>query len=190
MNFSKTHRTLLLASSLWFFGEGLFSPLFAVFSEKVGGDILDVTWALSLYLVLTGVLYIVFGRLLRRSNYKEIALIAGYLLNTLLTFCYILIHNSTQLLCLQVGLAVAEALSTPVWDALFAKNLDNSDDSLFWGIAGGHSQLVSGVAIALGGLVIYYFSFNTLFIIMGSIQAVATVIQTGLFFNRARKGPS
>jgi len=186
MNFTRPHRILLIASSLWFFGEGLFSPLFAVFSEKIGGDILEVTWALSLYLCLTGILYIVFGKLLRKSKYKEYFLILGYLLNTLLTFSYIFIHTSHQLLLLQVGLAIAEALSTPIWDALFAKYLEKSDDSLFWGIAGGHSQLVSGIAIALGGLVIYYFSFNLLFIMMGCIQAFATLVQTRLLFLRGK----
>lgn len=186
MNFTRPHRILLIASSLWFFGEGLFSPLFAVFSEKIGGDILDVTWALSVYLCLTGILYMVFGKLLRKSKYKEHFLILGYLLNTILTFSYIFIQTSHQLLLLQVGLAIAEALSTPIWDALFAKYLEKSDDSLFWGIAGGHSQLVSGIAIALGGLVIYYFSFNLLFIIMGCIQAFATIVQTRLLFVRGK----
>jgi hypothetical protein len=186
MNFTRPHKILLIASSLWFFGEGLFSPLFAVFSEKIGGDILDLTWALSLYLCLTGILYMVFGKLLRKSRYKEYFLILGYLLNTVLTFSYMFIHNSHELLLLQVGLAIAEALSTPIWDALFAKYLETSDDSLFWGIAGGHSQLVSGIAIALGGLVIYYFSFNLLFIIMGCIQAFATIVQTRLLFVRGK----
>ena len=182
MKFTKPHKILLIASSLWFFGEGLFGPLFAVFSEKIGGDVLDITWALSLYLVLTGILYILFGKLLRNSKYKEYALIIGYLLNTIFTFCYIFVENSTQLLLLQVGLAIAEALSTPIWDSLFAKYLDNSDDAFFWGIAGGHSQLISGIALAIGGLIIYNFSFNLLFIIMGTLQAMATIVQTRLLF--------
>jgi predicted MFS family arabinose efflux permease len=135
-------------------------------------------------MVLTGILYMLFGKLLRKSKHKELVLVIGYLLNTVFTFCYIFIHNNKQLLLLQIGLAISEALSTPIWDALFAKYLDTSDDSLFWGIAGGHSQLVSGIAIAVGGLVIYYFSFDTLFIIMGCIQALATLTQTGLLFTK------
>jgi len=184
MKFTRPHKILLIASSLWFFGEGLFTPLFAVFTEKIGGDILDITWAMSLYLVLTGVLYIVFGKILRNSKHKERALIIGYCLNTIFTFCYIFIHNSTELLFLQIGLAIAEALSTPIWDALFSKYLETSDDSLFWGIAGGHSQLISGIAIAIGGLVIYYFSFNLLFIIMGCIQLTATIVQMALLYKK------
>ena len=63
MKLSKVQITLLFASGLWFFGEGLLGPLFAVFSQKIGGDILDITWAWSVYLILSGTLYIVFGRL-------------------------------------------------------------------------------------------------------------------------------
>ncbi len=36
MNFSKIQKILLIASGLWFFGEGLFGPLFAVFTENIG----------------------------------------------------------------------------------------------------------------------------------------------------------
>ena len=187
MRLSKTHKILLLASSLWFFGEGLFGPLFAVFAEKIGGDVLDITWAWSLFLIASGLLYILFGKLLRNSKYKEEAMVFGYLLNTIFTFGYLFIHNSHQLFLLQFGLALAEAISTPVWDALFAKNLEETDDSLFWGIAGGHSHLVSGIAIAIGGLITYYISFQFLFIIMGSIQLIATILQSRILILK-RKG--
>ncbi|MDE3143915.1 MAG: MFS transporter [Bacteroidota bacterium] len=180
MNFSKTQRILLFASGLWFFGEGLLGPLFAVFTEKIGGDILDITWAWSLYLITSGLLYFLFGKILNKSKYKEEAMVFGYFLNTLFTFCYIFVHNSKQLFLLQIGFAFAEAISTPIWDSLFAKNLENPEDSFGWGVAGGQSHLISGIAIAVGGLITYYISFNTLFITMGIIQATATIIQARL----------
>ena len=43
MSLNKTTKILLIASSLWYFGEGLFGPLFAIYAEKIGGDILDIT---------------------------------------------------------------------------------------------------------------------------------------------------
>lgn len=39
MSFSRTARILLLGANIWYFGEGMMGPLFAVFAEKVGGDI-------------------------------------------------------------------------------------------------------------------------------------------------------
>ena len=67
---SKSAKILLLASSLWYFGEGLFGPLFAVFAEKVGGDIMDITWAWSLYLIVTGIAYVAIGKLFNRTKWK------------------------------------------------------------------------------------------------------------------------
>ena len=43
MSFSRTARILLLGANIWYFGEGMMGPLFAVFAEKVGGDILKST---------------------------------------------------------------------------------------------------------------------------------------------------
>lgn len=180
MKLSRIHKILLISSSLWFFGEGLLGPLFAVFSEKIGGDILDITWAWAVYLILSGILYVFFGRILRKSSYKQHAMLFGYFLNAILTFCYLLVHHTYQLFLLQVGFAVAEAISTPIWDAMFASDLEQADDSLFWGIAGGHSHIITGIAVAIGGLITYYISFDVLFIVMGCIQLLSAFTQLQL----------
>ena len=182
MNFSKIQKILLIASGLWFFGEGLFGPLFAVFTEKIGGDLLDITWAWSIYSVALGLLYFFIGKTLRRSKYKEEIMVVGYFLNTIFTFSYVLVYNRYELFVVQIGLAIAESLSTPTWDSIFAKELEEPGDTFLWSIAGGQSHFISGIAIAIGGLITYYISFNALFIIMGSIQAIATIIQSRLVF--------
>jgi hypothetical protein len=171
MKLTKTTKILLIASSLWYFGEGLFGPLFAIFAEKIGGDLLDITWAWALYLITTGVCYFIVG------------MIFGYALNTILTFGYMFVHNSKQLFLLQVGLGIAEALSAPIWDTLFANNMEDTDNTFHWSLASGHTHLVSGVAIAIGGLIANYISFNALFFTMGVIQLMATIVQSRLLFS-------
>lgn len=177
MKLSKLSKVLIIASSLWYFGEGLFGPLFAVFAEKMGGDILDITWAWAAYLVATGVFYVLVGKLLTHSKYKKEVMIIGYALNALLTFGYVFVYNTTSLLVIQVGLGIAEALSTPIWDSLFASNLEDTENTFHWGLATGHTHFISGIAIAIGGLVANYLSFHALFIIMGCIQVLATIVQ-------------
>lgn len=182
MQLTKTTKILLIASSLWYFGEGLFGPLFAIYAEKIGGDLLDITWAWAFYLVTTGVFYFLIGKYYNNSPYKKHVMIAGYALNAFLTFCYMFVVNPTQLFLLQIGLGMAEALSAPIWDSLFATNMEDTENTFHWSLASGHTHFVSGVAIALGGLIANYISFNALFLTMGIIQVIATLVQAKLLF--------
>ena len=88
MRLSKTTRILLWGANIWFFGEGMLGPLFAVFSDKVGGDILDITWAWATYLMVTGIVYIIVGKLINGKPIKEKVMVAGYALNAVFTFRY------------------------------------------------------------------------------------------------------
>jgi MFS family permease len=182
INLNRTTRILLLGANLWYFGEGMLGPLFAVFSEKVGGDILDISWAWAAYLVVTGVCYIIVGRLINGKPYQAKVMVAGYGLNALLTYCYCFVHNSWQLFFVQAGLGVAEAIGTPAWDALYAKNMSDEHDTFAWGLSTGQSQIVTGLAIFAGGMIAHYASFNLLFIIMGSMQVVATIVQARILY--------
>jgi hypothetical protein len=77
------------------------------------------------------------------------------------------IENANQLFMLQVGLGIAEALSAPIWDTLFATNMESTENTFHWSLASGHTHFVSGIAIAIGGLIANYISFNALFLTMG-----------------------
>lgn len=183
---TRSTKLLLLASSLWFFSEGLLGPLFAVFGEQIGGNVLDITAAWAAYLIVSGLAYPVVGRLLNHSRWKYRMIAVGYMLNTILTFAYLLVTNTHQLLLVQLGLGLAEAISTPSWDAFFATQLSETDDTFAWGIASGHTQFISGVAIAVGGLIANFISFRALFITMGIISLLATAVQVRLSWREER----
>lgn len=86
-------RLLLIGSNLWYLGEGLFGPLFAVFTERVGGDILEITWAWAAYLIVTGIAMIIVGKLSDKMIAKEKLMVAGYALNALVTFSYLFVRT-------------------------------------------------------------------------------------------------
>lgn len=173
-------KLLLVASSLWYFAEGLLGPLFAVFSEQVGGDVLDITGAWAVYLIVSGIAYPIVGRVLNHSPWKYRMIAVGYALNTVFTFSYLFVTNTTHLLLVQVGLGIAEAVSTPSWDAFFASQLGEKEDTFLWGLASGHTQFISGVAILIGGLIAEFISFRALFLTMGCISLAATIVQVRL----------
>ena len=177
MNLNRNLRLLLYSSNLWYLGEGMLGPLFAIFAGKIGGDILDITWAWATYLIVTGVLYIIVGKLTDGRKINAEVMVIGYILNTIFTFSYLFVSSPWHLVMVQAGLGVAAALSTPTWYALYAKYEDKKHDTYEWGLAGGEAEIITGIAVIIGGFIVTYFSFNLLFLTMGVIQIISTLYQ-------------
>ncbi|TSC56456.1 MAG: major facilitator superfamily protein [Parcubacteria group bacterium Gr01-1014_18] len=179
-------KILLYSSNLWNFADGMLGPLFAVFAEKIGGDILDVTWAWAIYLIITGVFVILVGKY---SDYysKEKIMIAGYALTALCTFSYIFVETPLHLFIVQAILGLAVALCNPTWYALYSK-YSPKDSGFTWGLADGQAKILIGLAILAGGFIVENYSFDTLFIIMGTLQVAATLYQIKILNNPGDPG--
>lgn len=173
---NKTAKILLYSSTLWNLGDGMLGPLFAIFAQKVGGNILDITWAWATYLVVMGIFTVLVGKVSDRFQ-KEKIMIVGYAMTAMLTFCYVLVSSPWHLFLVQAGLGVAIALCNPTWYALYSKYTDHDNGGYIWGLADGLNHIVLGIAIMIGGLIVQYFSFDALFVTMGTIQTVATLYQ-------------
>ena len=125
---------------------------------------------------------ILIGKLSDEKISKEILMIIGYSLNALFTFGYLLVSSPWHLFGLQIGLGIAWALATPTWDALYAKHEDRKHDGSAWGFADGLPPIITAFAIIIGGFIISNFSFDALFIVMGTIQIIATIYQIKIFY--------
>lgn len=169
-------KILLWASNLWIFADGMMGPLFAVFTERIGGSVLDISWSWALYLGVTGVGVIIVGRLsdvLYRG--KERLVVAGYALTALFTFSYLLVQTPWNLMFVQAGLGIALALANPTWYALYHRYTPRHESGYLWGLSDGTGKILTAAAILFGGFLVQRFSFEALFIIMGMIQILATV---------------
>lgn len=175
MKLTKKESILLRGSNLWNLGTGLFGPLLAVFTEEIGGSILDISYAWATYLIVTGVFSILVGKYSDGHQRKERLLVAGYFLNVLFTFLLLVVSSPMQLFLNQFGFGIALALSTPTWQALYAQYEDKKRPSFTWGLVSGEAIIISGLAIIPGGLIVKYFSFDLLFMIMGGVQLIAAL---------------
>src|SRR5215212_4306322 len=169
-------RRSIQASSI-IYHEGMFGPLLSVYTQRIGGDILDLTGAWSVYLIVTGLCMLAVGAGADRWRAPERLMVAGYVLNALCTFAYLLVAAPWQLLLVQAGLGLANALATPTWDALYSSHTPPKRAGIVWGVAHGLEYLITGIAVLLGGYVVYLGSFTLLFVIMGVTQLVAAIYQ-------------
>jgi MFS family permease len=176
-------KLLFFSASFWYLGEGLLGPLFVVFANRVGGDLLEISGAWAAYLIVMGISSMVVGKLSDRGVSRERMLVIGYALNAVFTFCYLLVHNPFQLFLVQFGLGVASALATPTWNSLYSRLHHSHNDGFAWGAADGQADIISGIAILVGSLIVTLFSFEVLFLLMGSLQVIATLLTIPLVFN-------
>lgn len=176
-------KILWWSSNLWSFSQGMLGPLFTVFAQKIGGSIFDIAWAWGIYLIVTGVVVILVGKFSDHHS-KEYLMIVGYVLTAVLTFLYLLVKTPAQLFLVQAGLGLGLAMATPTWFALFEKYSTRKTDGAMWGLADGGDKISMGIAIILGGFLVKWFSFSALFIVMGSIQVLATVYQARMLFKK------
>ena len=174
---SEKIKILISGSCMWRFGEGMFGPLFAVFAQRVGGSILDITWAWAVFLLVTGILVMIVGKVADTKRKREVLMVCGYALNALFTFTYLLVRTPAHLLMVQAGLGIAVALTGPTWAALYASHGDQKQKCYEWGLVDGISQIIMAAGIILGGLIVTYVSFTALFATMGIIQVIATIHQ-------------
>lgn len=177
---NQKERTLLFANNLWYLSEGMLGPLFGIYCMKFQATPLDISWVWALYLISIGLVVIGLGYI-SDFIHKEGLLIWGYALQTVFTFCYLLVSTKHQLALLQIGLGISGGLSTTTWYALYARFEDKSQEGLTWGLANGLASITTGFALLCGGLIIAYASFELLFILMGIMQLLATVYVSRLF---------
>ena len=177
---NRYQRALLFSSYMWYFGEGLLGPLYAVFTQRIGGDILELTGAYAFYLIVMGALSIYIGKFSDHHSKKSL-LALGYGLNAVATFGYLFVDSPLKLFFLQGLLGVASALATPTWNSLFSKYENKKHMGEEWGLDDGGSEIITGIAVLSGGLIITYFSFTALFVLMGIIQIFATFVLLHMF---------
>jgi MFS family permease len=85
------------------------------------------------------------------------------------------VQNRWQLFAAQVVAGLATGLIEPAWDSLFTDDMEESS-AKHWSIWAGGTHLAAGVAALLGGVIVAYFSFKTLFVSMALIDVVATFL--------------
>ena len=78
-------------------------------------------------------------------------------------------------------MGIAAALATPTWDALYSKYENKKEAGYVWGLSDGLSEFLTGIAIIIGGLIVTYLSFTTLFLTMGIIQILSVVCLFNIF---------
>ncbi|MBU4246124.1 MAG: MFS transporter [Nanoarchaeota archaeon] len=159
---------LILAEVIFLFGSGLYGPIYAIFVQKIGGDILDAGAAYALFLISMATLEYPVGKLMDKYG-KKYFLFSGYLLATVVIFGYMFVENVMQLFILQILMGIAFAIGDPSWDAWFSDIIPKKKSGFDWAVFHMVAGYSAGFSALIGGAVAKYLGFSTLFFIGGMI---------------------
>jgi MFS family permease len=164
----------------------MLGPLYALFAEKVGGGVMELSWVYAVFLVVTGVGVLLVGRYSDRVG-LEWLLVGGCALGAVATYGYILVSDIWGLLIIQVLWGIATALSEPTWYALYDRHSgDDTRDGYVWSLSTGYGYILRGVGMLLGGYLVAHYSFNIMFAAMGTILALSTLYQARILQYRVQ----
>lgn len=177
-------KTLLLASSMFMLAGGLFGPIYAIFVEEIGGNLLDAGIAYSAFAIASGALIFFISRWEDHIKHQEKLVVAGYVLSCLGFIGYLLIRNPIDLFLVQIIFGMGEAVGTPAYDGLYSKHLEKGKFVSEWGLWESMSYMIIGVSAASGGFLATLYGFRFLFMVMLCLSLLGLVVSSLLFIRR------
>lgn len=113
-------RILLITDAFYLISSGLLGPIYALYVEKIGGDLLDASITFSLFMLTAAVVVFLFARWEDKSKHQKKFVVLGYGIGALGTIGYIFVDSPFSLFLIQIILGLSVALKDPAYDALFS----------------------------------------------------------------------
>lgn len=174
-------RFLLFSDAFQVLALGMLAPIYAIFVQKIGGDILDASWGYFTFMFTTGIVIYLISHWEDKIKHKEKLVTLGYVLTALGCLAYFFVSNQFQLLVAQVILGVAEAVQVPAYDGLYSRFIDHDRESSEWGDWEAMKYITTAVAALVGGYFANQFGFKALFVFMFISAFCSTLISLNLF---------
>ena len=179
--FNKIIKALIISDLAIAFSMGLIAPLLAVFviQSIEGGTVQVVGFAVAIFWITKSVLQIPIGNYLDRNHGEKDDywfLIVGTFLTGLVPLLFIFINQPWQLYFLQALYAVALAVTIPPWGAIYTRHIDKGKEAKTWSTDSSAYGIGTGIAGAVGGVVVAKMGFPALFIGVFIFGMISTII--------------
>jgi MFS family permease len=169
---------ILITSSMFYnFTIGMIGPIYAIFAQKIGGDILVASSAIAVYNIVVGVLILIFGRIEDKLDKKKV-FIVGRAINVVGIAGYLFVSSPMDLFLVQGILGVAIAMMNPTFEALYSRGLRKGHEAFEWSVWEGLINIVLAFAAVTGGFIAVIFGFQALFLMMTCVAFAGFISAT------------
>lgn len=178
-------KVLIFSDILITGGFGLISPIFSIFIiNSIYGATLEVIGvATAIYLITRSLTQLVVSEIIEKIKgekddfYLEFI---GTIMSSLIYLFFPLIITVPQLYMAEVILGISAAMTYPTWVAIFSKHSDKKDGSKEWSIHNTLIDIILALAAIIGAIVVGKFGFQFLFLIIGTLGMLGSVVLLGM----------
>lgn len=178
-------RILLLSDALSILSVGFIGPIYALFVEKIGGNILEAGTSYAIFMVTAGVVVLLLAVVEDRVKTQKSFIIAGYGIGVIGTVGYLFVNSSITLFLVQALLGLAMALKGPAYDGLFSR-VDMKHVTLAWGEWEAMDYFTLGASAFFGSVIAQYFGFTALLWCMSGAAVLSFLISLSLLYLHER----
>lgn len=143
------------------FSQGIFTPVYAFFVQKIGGGILEASWAIGAYSIITGLGTILIHKTSWSQKNRLTLLWLGWLFWLLSIIVYAGMNNIYMMYLSQVLGALGVAMEEPIFNAELSQRA-SSNLSVGWALFGGITEIFAGIAAIAGGVIATVYGFEVL----------------------------
>lgn len=172
---NKSLRILLATNSMVLISVAMLGPIYAIFIEKIGGDILDASFAYALFAIFAGATTFISGRFADKIKESELIVALGYLLISVGFAGYIWVNSMATLFIIQILIGIGEAIYSPAFDTLYSRHLDSHQEGKEWGMWESINYFTMGTGALFGGILVTSFGFNVMFAVMSMLSLASAM---------------
>lgn len=179
------YKLLIYTYSCSVFVEWILLPIYAIFVQNIGGDILDASWAMAIFLITSGLCTVLIHRLKWSQKHKNVLLIWGRLVWVIGIALYLTVSSIATLFITQVVIALGNAMADPVFDEELEENTAKWSEVEKWWLYEWSQDIVNWLAAVIGWLAVTYFGFHTLIYLM-IVAASASFVGILYYYHRKK----
>ncbi len=172
---------LLLGSSIFIhMGLNILAPVYAIYVQQIGGQLIDASFSIGFYALLRGILYFVFAKFKDRHLPHRPILFSGYLIYALAYLAYTAIDAPIYLFVIQGWLALADTILNPSWSAVIATSLQTGEERKTYSMFYGYRSIFEGLGAFIGGIGIALLGFTWTFLLMAVFALCAALLSLAI----------
>jgi hypothetical protein len=171
-------KILLITDSFYILAGALIGPIYALFVEKIGGDLLDASGAFAVFMITAALVVFLLAFWEDRSKHKKKFVIAGYGIGIFGYAGYLFVNSASSLFVVQAILGLSLALKDPAYDALFSDSKKHL--AIAWGTWEALDYLMLGAGALIGGFIAQELGFSVLLWCMFVLSVISFLISLHL----------